>query len=168
MSTKIASLNLCLGLQFKKNLIKKLITENNIDILFMQETEIKNNLNHNELTIDAYNVEIEKNVNCARVGAYISTKLSYIRRFELEGINLNLLVIDLLAPGPGSGPTRIINLYRQFNPVNGLTERSNFIAQLELVAAAWISGTIIVGDFNLDWDKRYDNTYAYSPKSQND
>ena len=166
MSTKIASLNLCLGLQFKKNLIKKLITENNIDILFMQETEIKNNLNHNELTIDAYNVEIEKNVNCARVGAYISTKLSYIRRFELEGINLNLLVIDLLAPGPGSGPTRIINLYRQFNPVNGLTERSNFIAQLELVAAAWISGTIIVGDFNLDWDKRYDNT-SLTPKSQN-
>ena len=28
----------------------------------MQETEIKNNLNHNELTIDAYNVEIEKNL----------------------------------------------------------------------------------------------------------
>ena len=38
----------------------------------MQETEIKNNLNHNELTINAYNVEIEKNVNCARVGAYMS------------------------------------------------------------------------------------------------
>ena len=51
----MASLNLCLGLQFKKSLVKKLINENEIDVLFMQETEIKNNSNHNELSINGYN-----------------------------------------------------------------------------------------------------------------
>ena len=45
MSIKIATLNLCLGLPNKKNDVKKLIVENNIDILCMQETEIDPNIN---------------------------------------------------------------------------------------------------------------------------
>ena len=47
------------------------------------------------------------------------------------------MVIDLVQ----SGSTRIINLYRQFTPVNGLIERANFAVQLGLIAAAWNSNT---------------------------
>ena len=36
----LATLNLCLGLQSKKNLVKEMISHENIDILFMQETEL--------------------------------------------------------------------------------------------------------------------------------
>ena len=37
---KIASLNLCLGLKNKKESVKRLIIENDIDIMCMQETEV--------------------------------------------------------------------------------------------------------------------------------
>ena len=36
---KIATLNLCLGLKFKKDLVKNILLDNEIDILVMQETE---------------------------------------------------------------------------------------------------------------------------------
>ena len=42
MDIKIATLNLCLGLQQKKNLVKQIIIDEQIDVLCMQETEINN------------------------------------------------------------------------------------------------------------------------------
>ena len=41
MSVKMASLNLCLGLKFKKDLEKNIILENEIKILCMQEVEVE-------------------------------------------------------------------------------------------------------------------------------
>ena len=38
---KIATLNLCLGLKFKKDLVKSLLQTHDIDILLMQETELE-------------------------------------------------------------------------------------------------------------------------------
>ena len=38
---KVATLNLCLGLKYKKDLVKDVLIENKIDILMMQETEIE-------------------------------------------------------------------------------------------------------------------------------
>ena len=61
MPVKVATLNLCLGLKNKKLLIKEMLKEFNIDILSMQETEITNSLNHEELKIVDYNLELEKN-----------------------------------------------------------------------------------------------------------
>ena len=40
MDIKVATLNLCLGLQAKKNIVKETIINEKIDILSMQETEI--------------------------------------------------------------------------------------------------------------------------------
>ena len=40
MDFKIATLNLCLALQAKKNLVRQTIIDENIQILCMQETEI--------------------------------------------------------------------------------------------------------------------------------
>ena len=45
--------------------------------------------------------------------------------------------------------------------LNGRTARESFVYQLELIKLAWIPGTILVGDFNLNWDKRFDYHYSY-------
>ena len=44
---KVATLNLCLGLKNKKDLVKSLLIENDIDVLCMQETEIESGLDEN-------------------------------------------------------------------------------------------------------------------------
>ena len=68
---KIASINLCLGLQAPKNIIKEMILENNIDILCMQETQIQINLDHNCLSFPNYNIEVEQSTICSSVAIYI-------------------------------------------------------------------------------------------------
>ena len=40
MSIKIATLNLCLGLTNKKNNVKQILNEEEIDVLCLQETEV--------------------------------------------------------------------------------------------------------------------------------
>ena len=38
---KIATLNLCLGLKFKKLMVEQILNEHNIDIFCMQEVEMR-------------------------------------------------------------------------------------------------------------------------------
>ena len=87
-------------------MVKKLLEENEIDVLCMQETEIMNDINHNELNISGYRLEIEQNYNKSRVGFYVSKTLSYVRRTDLEGVDSNLIIIDL----EGISNTRLINV----------------------------------------------------------
>ena len=77
MEIKIASLNLCLGLQSKKNLVKETILHDKIDILCMQETEININLDHNLLSFPGYSIEVEKNSQNATVAFYINNSINY-------------------------------------------------------------------------------------------
>ena len=44
--TKISSLNLCLGLQAKKNIVKQTVLHEEIDMMSMQETKINFYLDH--------------------------------------------------------------------------------------------------------------------------
>ena len=71
----------------------------------MQETEIDNKLNHEELRIANYNFELETNSVKSRVGYYISKSVSYVRRFDLEGTDSNIIIVDL----EGNPNTRLIN-----------------------------------------------------------
>ena len=50
--------NLCLGLKNKKELIKNLLSDNDIDILALQETELECNFDCKLLSIPGYNTEI--------------------------------------------------------------------------------------------------------------
>ena len=47
MPTNVCTLNLCLGLKNKKLLVKRLLVENKIDVLCMQETEIMKDIDQN-------------------------------------------------------------------------------------------------------------------------
>ena len=157
MPIKIATLNLCLGLKNKKDLIRELISENKIDILCAQEIEVHNDVPRKILSIKGFSFEVESNSKKARVGLYIKNNISYKRREDLEGKDLHLLIIDV----NGSQKCRIINIYRSFNPMNGNSPRNNFIQQLVKIKSAFVPNTILLGDFNLDYSKQYDVNYAH-------
>ena len=142
---KIASWNLCLGLQHKKDYVKKLLNDNNIEILNLQETEIPADISTKTLEIPNYSIEVEKSMSKRRVATYISKQVKYKRRFDLEQEGGHMVVIDIL----GSPQTRIVNLYRPFNPKQ-LPEQTFFCNQITKLDELIFNNTIILGDFNLD------------------
>ena len=157
MTTRIATLNLCLGLKNKKDLVKHLITENKIDILCLQETEIEINIDHKLLSLPGFNFESEIGGSKSRVGTYVNSNLNYIRRPDLEGVNSHLVIIDVKS----NPQLRIINIYRSFCPPDNQTPREFFKNQLGLLKIAINSNTILMGDFNLDWNKKYLESYQF-------
>ena len=96
MEIKIATLNLCLGLQNKKSLIKQIVMQEKIDILCLQETELNKNLDHNLLSFPGYCYESETNEALSRVGVYIKSDINFVRRTELEGVNQHIILIDVI------------------------------------------------------------------------
>ena len=146
----LGTLNLCLGLTNKKEIVKRLINDENIDIICLQETELTNNLDHNLMSLNGYVYESEINCKLSRVGVYLKAGINYVRQFDLEGRDLHLVIIDIKA----NKNTRIINIYRSFNPQNGQHPRTFFYSQLERLREAMTTNTILLGDFNLDWNKK--------------
>ena len=94
--------------------MKKLILENDIDILCLQETEIEPDLPTKLLTFGGYNYESENNEYKARCGMYVSDKISYVRRSDIKIASNHVIMIDL----KDKSKTRIIYIYRPFNPIN--------------------------------------------------
>ena len=64
-----------LGLKFKKDLVKNILLENNIQILCMQEVEVESGFDESLLGIPGYNIEVEKNSIKARVAIYIDERI---------------------------------------------------------------------------------------------
>ena len=154
---KIATLNLCLGLKNKKDEVKRLIKENEIDILCLQETEIISNYPVQLLSFGGFNYESESNNVKSRCGIYISNEINYVRRSDIEIANMHIIVIDL----KDSTKTRIINVYRTFSPQPPQTQREFFVGQVALLSSLITANTILIGDFNLDHRKRFDINYSH-------
>ena len=154
---KVCTWNLCLGLSSKKNIVKNTVLLNKIDVCCLQEVEIQPNYPNDLLTFRGYNIEVEQNDEKARVAIYISTNVSYSRREDLEGMNNNLLIIDIHGPKT----VRIINIYRSFKPLNNVNQRIKFQTQLNVIKNSMTKNTIVLGDFNLDDSKRYNIDYPY-------
>ena len=150
MSIKIATLNLCLGLPNKKNDVKKLIVENNIDILCMQETEIDPNMNIELLGFPGYSIEAESSDTKIRSAIYIKNGVNYTRRKDLEIKNSHLVIVDLNT----TNKLRLINIYRTFAPQDDVTPKEKFAQQLITISNAMTENCIIMGDFNIDWKKK--------------
>ena len=90
---KIGSWNLCNGLMNKVNYVKDLLLESNIDILFLQETELKLPINVGVLTVSGYNIEVSKASSTSRLVAYIKNKIRYQRVDERIDSNVILLTV---------------------------------------------------------------------------
>ena len=156
---KIATWNVCLGLKNKKDYIYDVITQKEINICLLQEAEIEANYDTNLLTHKDYRIEVEKNKKKARVATIIKNNIEYVRRTDLEIEDFGIIIIDIKIPYT----CRIVNVYRSFNPQNGLTPLNFFETQLQIIKAASedLKGIqlIITGDFNLDDQKRYATDY---------
>ena len=49
----------------------------------------------NLLAIDGYQLELESNAIKARTGFYVKNNIKFKRRTDLEGLNSNLVIIDI-------------------------------------------------------------------------
>ena len=161
-SIKLATWNLCLGLQNKKDYVSHKLNQENIDICCLQECEIPNGLEDKHLTLRDYKIELEDNQRKKRTGILIHNRINYERKRNLEDINTNLVIIDI----NGAIEYRVVNVYRSFAPERNATPTDNFINQLRIINNA-ISDSpnrthIIMGDFNLDFNKIYINSYPFS------
>ena len=81
---KTATWNLCLGLSNKKDYVSKIINEHKLDIVCLQETDIKLNYPINILSFKGYDYLSENNTTKARCGIYINNQIPYQRRIDLE------------------------------------------------------------------------------------
>ena len=155
MKLTVGTLNLCLGLKSKKEDVKDIVLRNEIDILCLQEVELESGFNSSLLEFRGYNLEVENNSLKSRTAIYIKNGIRYNRRSDLEGNNSHLVIIDVKA----EVDTRIINLYRCFTPQDGTTARQHFQVQLDLIKSSYVPNAIVLGDFNIDHDRRFDVTY---------
>ena len=154
---KIGTLNLCLGLKYKKDLVNNILYENKIDVLCLQEVEIESAFDPMILSIPGYSLELEINSIKSRTAIYIKHGVKYQRKQELEGKNAHLVIVEL------SNGKKVINIYRSFNPV-GLSAGESFKVQLELIKKAWSKNSFVMGDFNLDYNKLFDINYAHAAR----
>ena len=156
MQIKIATWNLCLGLFHKKDYVRSLLNENQIDVLNLQETEIAKDIDLTNLQIKGYALEMETNENKRRVATYIKNTIPYKRRDDLETPNMHLLIVDLQT----RPALRVITIYRTFSPQETITSREHFRRQLKIINDTTTTSTILLGDFNLDENKRYVIDYS--------
>ena len=158
---KIATWNVCLGLKPKKDYISTKIKEESINICCIQECEIEPDYPENLLTFRDYRIEIETNTMKSRCCIYLNNSISYTRRKELEGINNHIIVVDLDL----KEKYRLINIYRTFAPQGGVSPSDKFDVQINLISSAVVDSPnripLIVGDFNLDYNKIFNSEYQH-------
>ena len=158
---KIASWNICLGLSNKKDFLAYELNKERIDVCCLQECEVPVRLDEKTLTLNNYKLELETNEHKKRTGIYISNRITYLRRNDLEELNTNIVIIDV----SDVNEYRIINVYRSFSTYNNDHPLDKFISQLRIIRNAVNALPkkipIVLGDFNLDYNKIYDPSYQF-------
>ena len=153
----ISTWNVCNGLLNKVDYVKDLLTENNIDILFLQETEVHKNTNTDLLGIPGYTIEFGKSSETIRIVAYVKNGLKYTRIIEPE----DGCVIMLNIAG-NYAHKQVCGLYRPFKMVRNLTRVDDWRSQIQSITdfIKTEESVMIVGDFNLDYDKLQVQNYT--------
>ena len=127
----------------------------------MQEIDIPPGLDINLLSFKGYNLITENNQVKPRVGMYIKNEIKYTRKIELEGLDSGLVIIDLQL----QTCTRLIGVYRIFNPPGNVTQHDFFTSQLNLIRQATdqrgSKNVVVIGDFNLNEEMKYNTNVSY-------
>ena len=159
---KCATWNVCLGLTNKKDIVLNELRRLDISICSLQEVDIKKEFPIDTLASKDYKLEVENNSIKARTAIYIKTDIEYKRMHTIEEPELNVIIIDINL----KTKVRLVNLYRVFNPVNGMSQIDFFRNQMRIVhnALATSNGcnVIINGDFNLDYNKSNSLEYSHA------
>ena len=77
----------------------------------------------------------------------------------IEGVDSNLIIIVI----ESKVPTRLINIYRNFNPQHNVSQRKKFKYQLSFIKNAIIKRTIMMSDFNLDFPQKDKTAHTEGP-----
>ena len=96
MSLKIGTLNCCLGLKNKKDLVGQILLEDKIELLCLQEVELEHGFPSDCMNFPNYKFEVEENSKKSRVGLFVKNTVNYVRRADLEGVDSHLIVVDIL------------------------------------------------------------------------
>ena len=83
----------------------------------LQEVEIESGYDPVSLNLKDDQFELEVNSVKLRTEIYIKKSIAYRRRYQLEGADSHIAVIDLKDSGTIN---HVINVYRSFNPQNKL------------------------------------------------
>ena len=153
--------NVCLGARCKLSIIKDLLNDNKIDVLCVQESEIKSEENLDEYQITNYSLEAEI-VSAGfkiRTVMYIKSDISYRRINQLEKADSHQIVIKLLKAN-----VVVTSLYRTYQLTVHQDHVAAFKDQISVLdrILQQENKVIILGDFNLDQNKRSDPSYHHS------
>jgi exonuclease III len=156
---KVCTWNVCLGLKYKLNYIRELLVKNSIDILCIQEAEVAADDEKRILEIPNYSLELERvtGSNVIRTVMYIKSTISYVRHEDEESPNTHIILISCHGLG-------IASLYRTYKLTEHTNHQNAFSEQLGVLSTFFAQqrNYITLGDFNLDENKRNDNSYHHA------
>ena len=148
----------------KLDYVKNALTEYDLDILFIQEAELRENYQEDLYSIQGYTMEL-----CAtaagskvRMMCYVKDNLNYRRKIEREGNNIMMLQME-----EDSQVQQVIGIYRTFKMEGGmgLHDRMKEVVTEILGFLEENKNCIILGDLNLDYAKKncpdYRNRMVY-------
>ena len=150
---------MCNGLCNKVQYVKQLLYQAELDVLFLQETEIPRVFDHSLLDIDGHVTEYCVSTEKIRTVVYIKNNIAYERR--MEKVDTNVLMLDL---GNKYDFEQLAGVYRPFKMMANINRLGHFKIQIkELTDFMNTNRNILVcGDFNLDYNKKNVQNYAQS------
>lgn len=158
---RVCTWNVCLGARCKLSQIRDLIIENTIDILCLQEVDIGSDESLNDYEIRGYNLEMEivTRPHKHRTLVYISNRIIYKRRSETERSDTHIIVLHL-----PKHDLMLASIYRSYQLTQHANHGEAFGDQLTVLETLCASSNkvIILGDFNLDHNRRADPSYHHS------
>ena len=152
----IASWNCCLGLQNKLDFIKNVLNTYTIDLLFLQEAEIKITTPINLLQISNYNLEMSPTngqLN-SRTCCYVRSKIKYKRLDESENKTVELIMMETM-------DKTICGYYRPFLLPNHCSSIDYIKDTVSVMNNIKTKNIIMIGDFNIDFNKLNIQNYKY-------
>ena len=117
---------MCNGLCNKVQYVKQLLYQSELDVLFLQETEIPRVFDHSLLDIDGYVTEYCVSTEKIRTVVYIKNDIAYERR--MEKVDTNVLMLDL---GNKYDFEQLAGVYRPFKMMANINRLSHFKIQIK-------------------------------------
>ena len=158
---KICTWNVCLGARCKLSSIKEILNKHDIDILCLQEVDIRMDEDLDFYRMEGYTLEIENVTQLfkRRTLMYLSNNIIYKRESNVEAEDNHLIVVRLVKQ-----EILIASLYRTYQLTRHENHTAAFNEQIHVLSQVLNNENrvVILGDFNLDQRRRSDPSYHHS------
>ena len=152
----VSTWNLCNGLLNKMIYVKNMLKEERIDVLILQETQLKHDVNIDLLQVENYTIEMSTSTETTRVVMYLKSTICYERVYESQDHNVIMVNIK-----DNYSIEQIVGLYRPFKLVTHGNSVEQFKSQINEITNFLKDDKtkVILGDFNLDHHKKNEASY---------